>query len=329
MRVPRGPVTQRITCPSCGRRLRVEYRPTQPGRPAAACPVCSRPVPRGAALCTHCGTDLRTGRRQMTKVRGGVRAEVNEIYSWVWWVSLILPFAVVPYKSTAGTGKSHSANRTLVLATIVVSLVALLSLWTGDQRLLDSFALWPGPKFALEQLVSHVFLHGGVAHLAGNMVFLWMFGTAINGVLGGVAYPAAYLALGALSGFLGHVLPASAGPGVPLVGASGAICGLTGLYLVLFPRHDIHMAVWFRLFWWTPPYIRTFPLTGIYAVLIFTAFDVVAVLSGSTGNVAHWVHLAGFACGVVLGLVLLLGHVVRSEGYDLLTWLMGDRWRTR
>jgi membrane associated rhomboid family serine protease len=125
----------------------------------------------------------------------------------------------------------------------------------------------------------------------------------------------------------GHVLFGPGGPPAPLVGASGAICGLTGMYLVLFPRHDVHAAIWFRLAWWLPPWIKTFPLTGIYAVIFFTAFDVLALVLGWGGEVAHGVHMAGFLCGMLIGLVLLVTGLVKSQGYDLLTWIMGNRWR--
>ena len=122
--VPRGPAVQRVVCPTCGRRLLIEHRPQ---RRAFACPACGRPVPRGAVLCTSCGTDLRTGRRQLTRDRGGVAAEVYEISSWVWWVSLILPFAVVPYtadgKHLEAVSQQHLHVVTNDVQLAVVSLV--------------------------------------------------------------------------------------------------------------------------------------------------------------------------------------------------------------
>jgi membrane associated rhomboid family serine protease len=261
----------------------------------------------------------------MTKVRVGVAQEADEIRSWVSGVSLILPLAIVPYRTMEG-GRARWANVGLVGLTIAASIVALvLSLGQNEQPM--RYALWPGPRFAPEQLVTHLFLHGGLEHLVGNMVFLWVFGAAVNGALGSVVYPLVYLALGALAGYCGHVLPAPPGEAIPLIGASGAICALSGVYLVLFPRHDIHMAVWFRFAWWTRVHIKTFAVTGVYAVLFFTAFDVAAVVLGWTGEVAHWVHLAGLGWGVALGLGLLLSGAVRSQGYDLLTWVLGDRWR--
>jgi membrane associated rhomboid family serine protease len=290
------------------------------------CPSCGEPVPEGAALCTSCGLNLESGRRQMTKVRAGVAHEAEEIRSWVSGVSLILPFAIVPYRTTEAGEKPRWANVTLVILTVLTSIVALVML-LGDNLEPLRYALWSGPRFAPQQLVTHLFLHGGLAHLVGNMIFLWVFGSAINRALGSAWYPATYVALGMLAGYCGHVLPAEPGTEVPLIGASGAISALSGLYLVLFPRHDIHMAVWFRLAWWMRPWIKTFAVTGVFAVLFYVAFDVAAVTLGWTGNVAHWVHLSGFLWGILLGLALLFTGAVRSEGYDLLTWLMGDRWK--
>ena len=102
---------------------------------------------------------------------------------------------------------------------------------------------------------------------------------------------------------------------------------MAGMYLVLFPRHDIHMAFWFRPAWWFPPWIKTFPLTGIYAVVGFMVYEAITVALGPTGNVAHGVHAAGYIAGALTGIVLLLTGLVDARGYDLLTWIMGKRWR--
>ncbi len=315
--------------------------------PTNPCPTCGSPVPARAKLCVNCGTRVQSGHGWIRKERGDVSGEAEEIRSWVNGVSLILPLAIVPYRSTIPQLRSRLANHILVGATIVLSMIALIAMLSesehrqlSDRSVLSRYGLWPGEKFAPTQLVSHVFVHAGLAHLAGNMLFLWMFGGALSAVLGWRWYPALYLAFGAVAGYLGHVVfgtPQVIDLGalgkisieVPLVGASGAICGLSGMYLVLFPRHDIHMAIWLRIFWWWRPWVKTFAMTGIYAVLFFTAFDVAAIVLGWTGSVAHAVHLSGFGAGIVVGVVFLFTGVVKSEGYDLLTWLFGDRWRPR
>lgn len=342
---------RRVRCPGCqeafrvprpepahegGLRLMVEEHerekkkdedaPTLRGR-TLPCVSCGERVAVDDLVCTHCGTNQKTGRRLLTKVRGRAGLEAEDIRGWVTGVSLILPLAIVPYKSTVTQGRSRLANTILVAATCIISIIAFVSLIGGNEAVLTKYALWPGDSFAVTQLVTHVFLHGGIGHLAGNMVFMWMFGATLCSTIGWHWYTGIYLALGALAGLVGHVILGPA-DGLPLVGASGAICGLTGLYLVLFPRHDVHMAIWFRIAWWMRPWIKTFAVTGIYVVCFFTAFDVAAIALGWTGNVAHAVHLSGFAAGILLGIVLLLTGAVKTQGYDLLTWVLGDKWRS-
>jgi membrane associated rhomboid family serine protease len=363
VRAPREAVGRPARCPKCGKSFVVAVPPPRPAptpsqapsgelrlldeaaeeaqraklaRPSGTypCPACHAPLPEGAVLCVKCGTSVQSGRRLLTKTRVRVGDEAEEIRSWVSGVSLIIFLAIVPYRTTIPQKRSTLANTILVVATCLISFYALVimlgespSRALSPSSVLGRYGLWPGESFAPHQLVTHLFLHGGLAHLAGNMVFLWVFGAAVSSVLGWRWYPALYLALGALAGYVGHVALGSSELDLPLIGASGAICGLTGLYLVLFPRHDIHMAIWFRLFWWTEVHIKTFPVTGIYAVLFFTAFDVAALALGWAGTVAHAVHIAGFLSGFILGIAFLLTGFVKSEGYDLLTWLLGDRWR--
>jgi predicted Zn finger-like uncharacterized protein len=358
--LPDGPEDTRVQCPGCERWLILpgspsaaaagpvstweeagQLRPLEDGAPSAAasdlwdeplpvptkrCSACGATVAVDAAVCIRCGTNLKTGRRLLTRVRVDVDREAEQIRSWVRWVSLILPVAIVPYRSTIRQRSARAANWTLVIATCAISAL-LYTLLLGENEQVIQLALWPGDRFALYQLVSYLFLHGGPAHLVSNIVAMWMFGAALNATLGSYWYPSLYLALGVLAGLFGHLVFWPGGEPIPLVGASGAVTGLMGVYLVLFPRHDVHMALWLRPWFWLPPIIKTFPLMGLYAVLFFVAYDVLAIALGLTGNVAHSVHISGFVSGVVIGLVLLLTGLAQAQGYDLLTWIMGDRWR--
>ena len=313
-----------------------ETAPLAAAPPAAApkfksllCPQCGESAPLNTVVCVKCGTNLKTGRRLLTKERAGMHDEAVEIFRWVWWVSFILPLAITPYKSTVGEERSSTANKVLVALTSVISIAVILAFLGGNEEAVLRYALSAGDRFEATQLVTHIFLHAGPPHLIGNMIFLLVFGAAINGAVGGLAYTFIYLGLGVLAGLAGFVLPGMSDTSASLVvGASGAISGLAGMYLVLFPRHDIHMVVWFRIFWFFRPLLKTFAVTGIYAVLFFTAFDILALALRWQGDVAHGMHVAGFASGFILGLILLLTGAVRSKGYDLLTWVLGDRWRT-
>ncbi|MAE61684.1 MAG: hypothetical protein CMJ49_10060 [Planctomycetaceae bacterium] len=307
---------------------------------ATTCPNCQHPCDPEAKICINCGTNLKTGRRLLTKDRGNIDHEAHEVLAWLSWVSLIIPVSLAPYRSTVAARRTWPFTKILITFTVIISGLYLISIWTTPEpqtleeliALADSpthqFMLWPGERFQEFQLITHIFLHGGLAHLAGNMIFLAAFGVAIYQALGWF-YPLIYLALGVFAGLAGHLMLSDPADPVPLLGASGAIAGVSGMYLVLFPRHDIHMVFWFRFTWLFEPYIKTFAVTGIFVVLFYTSFDVLNIVLQSQGNVAHGVHIAGFSAGVVLGFILLITRAVKTEGYDLLTWVFGNRWRPR
>ncbi len=145
-------------------------------------------------------------------------------------------------------------------------------------------------------VLTSMFMHGSWMHLLGNMWFLWLFGNNIEDSMSRPRFVAFYLLTG-LSAALAQVFadPASA---VPMVGASGAISGVMGAYLVLFPR--------VRVFTMVP---LGFFLTSIalpaWAMLLYWAFlqfvgGIASGLAEATGGVAFWAHLGGFVAGVVL-----------------------------
>ncbi len=143
-----------------------------------------------------------------------------------------------------------------------------------------------------------MFLHGGWGHLIGNLLFLWVFGNNIEDVMGGVRFLVFYLVCGlAAAGAHIAVDPASV---IPTVGASGAISGVMGAYLVLFPRVRVRMLFVFVVFF------RIIPLPA-WVVLIW--WLVLQVLMGLpqlgrpgdiSGGVAVWAHIGGFLAGVLL-----------------------------
>ena len=152
----------------------------------------------------------------------------------------------------------------------------------------------PGPQFS--HVITSMFLHGSWMHLLGNMWFLWLFGNNIEDSMTRPRFVAFYLLCG-LAAALAQVAadPASE---VPMVGASGAISGVMGAYLVLFPR--------VRVFTMIPLgfYLHTMPLPA-WVMLIYWAFlqfagGVTSIASEQTGGVAFWAHIGGFVAGVVL-----------------------------
>ena len=153
------------------------------------------------------------------------------------------------------------------------------------------------------RLVTAMFLHGSLLHLAGNMLFLWIFGAATEGRLRPLRFLAVYLFAGALGGLLSDFVNGLIDPDIPNLGASGAIMGLAGAYLYLFPYAPI------RLIWGY--WIFLLPRIGItewqarWIILYFVGLDVLnGLILGAHDGVGHLAHLGGAAAG--FGLVWLL-----------------------
>lgn len=147
--------------------------------------------------------------------------------------------------------------------------------------------------------ITSMFLHGGWGHLLGNLLFFWVFGNNIEDSMGRVRFLVFYLICGLIAA-ASHVLLDPTSP-VPTVGASGAISGVLGAYLILYPHVRVRMLFWFLLF------IRVFRVPA-WAVLLWWFFwQVVAGLPQLmtidrevSGGVAVWAHIGGFVAGVVL-----------------------------
>lgn len=144
-------------------------------------------------------------------------------------------------------------------------------------------------------LLTSMFMHGSWEHIIGNMLFLWVFGNNVEDSMGHLRFLVFYLVCGAVAG-LAHVYlsPASA---IPAVGASGAISGVMGAYIVLYPRVSVYT--------WVPPffflYLNSFFLLGYWFFLqLLTGVVTFGPEAGESGGVAVWAHVGGFVAGVVL-----------------------------
>lgn len=149
-------------------------------------------------------------------------------------------------------------------------------------------------------LLTSLFIHGGWFHIVSNMLFLWVFGDNIEDVIGHGLFLAFYLVCGIGAGGL-HVLIDSNG-GIPTVGASGAISGVLGAYVVLFPHGRIRTIVLMviPLFFLVPAWV----MIGFWIVIQFVnGFLTLGVDTTETGaNVAYFAHIGGFVTGIVLAL---------------------------
>ncbi len=174
------------------------------------------------------------------------------------------------------------------------------------------------------QLLTNAFFHGDPIHLLGNLLFLMIFGARVNALIGNAATAVLYPILGVAASFI-FLLSAVGNPPMPALGASGAIMGLAGIYVVLFPMHKVHTAAWFRwgLIRGFKLSLKIFALRGFWVVLFYIAFDVLYTVLGVETGTAHWAHLGGFMVGVVFGFALLLSRLVNARGGDILSALFG------
>ena len=148
---------------------------------------------------------------------------------------------------------------------------------------------------ALFPLFSSMFLHGGLMHLLGNMLFLYIFGDNVEDAFGHIGYLFFYLLCGIGSGLI-HVA-FNWGSGIPALGASGAISGVMGAYAVMFPKHQI--LTFFLIFLIPVPAIL---ILGYWFVLQFVA-GINGLGMATAGGVAWWAHIGGFLMGVVIAWV--------------------------
>ncbi|SLN15879.1 Rhomboid protease GluP [Roseovarius albus] len=194
-------------------------------------------------------------------------------------------------------------------ALIALNILIFISYWPlfNDPRALNQFFFdWAMIPAFVQQggdyhtFISSMFLHGGWMHLGGNMLFLWIFGDNLEDKMGHIPYLLFYLACGVGAGFA-HYLSAPMSP-VPTVGASGAIAGVMGGYLLLFPKARVDVLVILIVFF----RILSIPAWGVlavwFAMQIFGSFN----SDPTGGGVAYWAHSGGFVIGAILCLPFFL-----------------------
>ncbi|GAB4091085.1 rhomboid family intramembrane serine protease [Flaviaesturariibacter terrae] len=209
------------------------------------------------------------------------------IFAFVYWqrlgtdVSLTYGFATVPAEILTGHDIVSQAR-------IVVDPVS------GLRQVMPG--LQPSPHPVYLTLLSALFLHGGIAHIFGNMLYLAVFGDNLENVMGHLRYLVFYLLCGVLAS-LAHVAATAffgQDPLIPSLGASGAISGVLGGYLLLFPTHRIR--IWFILGFWPFP---AWLCVGLW--FLFQLVNGAGALGGDAGTgVAYAAHIGGFVAGLLL-----------------------------
>lgn len=182
----------------------------------------------------------------------------------------------------------------------VLVFLAYLSLFNDERALGQFFAEWAMIPAAITQgdqphtIFTSMFLHGGLMHIAGNMLFLWIFGDNLEDALGHVGFLLFYLATGAAAA-VAHVI-ADPGSIIPTVGASGAISGVMGGYLLLYPKARVDVLVMFFY------YVRIIALPAWTVLLLWLALQIFGgfAMSSGQGGVAYWAHAGGFVAGLAM-----------------------------
>jgi membrane associated rhomboid family serine protease len=155
---------------------------------------------------------------------------------------------------------------------------------------------YPGPFPVQLTLVSAMFMHGSWMHIIGNMLYLWIFGDQIEDLLGKVKFVIFYLVCGFVASFAQIALDTSSH--IPTLGASGAIAGVLGAYLVKYPSNSVRVLA-FRFITTLPAFVV---LGGWIALQIFS--QITPVEGGQSSGVAYMAHIGGFFAGVILIFVL-------------------------
>ncbi len=214
---------------------------------------------------------------------------------------------VIPSRTTPGV------TITLIVLNVLIYLFGLMLTEQGREAFIYAFGLVPA-FFSVINVFTSMFVHGGFAHLTGNMLFLWIFGDNVEDRLGHGRFLTFYL----LCGFAAAVSQAVLNPSslVPMVGASGAIAGVMGAYLVLYPRSRVLMlfpfppilfelpAVFFLVMWFLVQF-----LNGVNQLPIFER-------NAISGGVAFWAHVMGFVAGLLLVLVMRRPERSKVEWWD-------------
>src|SRR6185503_8232487 len=205
---------------------------------------------------------------------------------------------------------------TYAFSTVPEEIVTGRDIRTDDRRVEDPYTgqvlllsgLQRTPFSVYLTLIISMFMHGGIAHIAGNMLFLWIFGDNVEDRMGHLRYLIFYLVCGVLAS-LSHVIATvmfATEPGsllIPSLGASGAISGVLGGYIVLYPHRRV-TAIVFRFLTEVPAYV---------AIGIWFAFQLISGLGmfgggSQQGGVAYAAHIGGFVAGLLLIKVFTIGR---------------------
>lgn len=233
-----------------------------------------------------------------------------------------------PIRTDSPIKRTPWVNYALIAVNVLIFL-ASYNLHAQAQRaegVADPIASWvrpcllDGAEPRLYQFFTYQFLHAGVMHLVGNMIFLWVFGNSVNAKMGHLPYLLFYLGGGVFAG-AGYCFFTDN----PILGASGAIAAVTTAYLALFPRSNIEF-----IYWWFLVGVIELPSVLIIIAKMILWDNIIAPRLGDPGEpiqVAYGAHLAGYLYGFVGAVVLLWLRALPRDQFDIIA--LWRRWYHR
>ena len=220
---------------------------------------------------------------------------------------------MIPLRDVIPSRTKPVITISLIVINVLIFLFQVSLSERGQEAFVYAFGLVPA-YFSFATVFTSMFVHGGFAHLIGNMLFLWIFGDNVEDRLGHGRYLMFYF----LCGFLAALSQLFLDPDstVPMVGASGAIAGVMGAYLVLYPHSRVLMLFPFPVFLFELP--ATIFLGMWFFVQFLNGIGQLPVFQQDqiSGGVAFWAHVMGFITGLVLVVFMRRPERTRVEWWD-------------
>jgi len=209
-------------------------------------------------------------------------------------------FFLWPIRDEFGVKRFPYVNFTIIFINIFVFI--LFGFRSSYQDIVNTFGFIPD-RFSILTIFTSMFLHGGLMHLAGNMWYLYLMGDNIEDRWGHVQYLLFYLFSGVIATLFYGLFATGNARSIPSIGASGAISGVLGAYVLLFPRSRI--TFWYYIFVFYRIYSGTFDVFAWFWILLWFIQQAVGMItsmhSSATGGIAFGAHVGGFLAGVLIG----------------------------
>jgi membrane associated rhomboid family serine protease len=223
---------------------------------------------------------------------------------------------VIPIATDQAARRTPTATIALIAANVLAYL-AMLQAIRGNEEALEAFVLRWGlcrEAFHWWQPVTYQFVHdaGSLWHLLGNMIFLWVFGSAVESRMRSWGFLALYLTGGMVAGLCQMAMS-----GVPLVGASGSVSAVTGAFIVLFPRARVAVLLFFSVV----------PVPALLMVAIYFLLDLFGAFGGGGRGIGYVAHVSGTLYGLTVSMSLVAIGAIKRTDMDMLYLLR--QWKRR